>query len=539
MTNVQNLNNLDWWRDKSLNDLYFFCRVVLSTLENPKPGFKDLYKPTHGRIAEFVSTYAQPGHKLLILCPRGWIKSYIITLGWLLQKILKNAVNGKRDAVLLSNATLGNAQMFLKRLKDNLAHNSLLRTLFSDIIPANPETGFPRWTMDEVEIIGNRIEVGSVEGNLVSRHYTIHIEDDLVNLENSRTPEQIAKVIEWWKLAQALLESNGIEIIIGTRWAVDDLYGYLLKTFFNIDASQQDKDKEKSAVEYHNGRYHYLRFSCWDNPIKRAGSTFPTLFPEEKLKQLQIELGEHFSGQYENDPFLSSERGFASHWFKTYSVDLLPTAKITYMLIDPMGKESKQSDYMGLVVVDAGHDKNLYVRFAERAKLTDAKAGERIIEVALVYEPDFICIEEFRFSAFRDLITFIIPQWIRQGRIPKTKQRYAALIPYRLVELKHKNRPKKLRIINLSGWIEGGRVLFAPSGMNQLYEELTQFGKTERDDILDAFAYILDIVQFPDYESPVKDDEVIKSPEEIMLERDWEEACQANQPQIGVFDDAY
>jgi len=532
------ISSLEWWQDKCLNDLYFFCRVVLSTLENPKPGFKDLYKPTHGKIAEFVSTYAQPGHKLLILCPRGWVKSYIITLGWLLQRVLKNAVEGKRDAILISNATLGNAQMFLKRIKDNLAHNQLLKTIFPEIIPDTPETGFPRWTMDEVEIAGNRLEVGSVEGNLVSRHYTIHIEDDLVNLENSRTPEQIAKVIEWWKLAQALLESNGTEIIVGTRWSVDDLYGYLLKAFFNLDLSQQDKDKEKPVVEYHNGNYHYLRFSCWENPVARTGSTFPNLFPESKLKQLQIELGEHFSGQYENDPFLSSERGFAANWFKTYHIDMLPTSRITYLMVDPMGKESKQSDYMGMVVVDAGSDKNLYVRFAERTKLTDAKAAERIVEIALIYEPDFICIEEFRFSAFRDLITFIVPQWIKQGRIAPTKKRYASLIPYRLIELRHKNRPKKLRIINLSGWIEGGRVYFAPSGMNQLYEELQQFGKTERDDIIDAFAYILDVVQFPDYEVPIKELEPAKSSEERMLEQDWERACQVYQEKIGVFDDA-
>jgi len=61
------------------------------------------------------------------------------------------------------------------------------------------------------------------------------INDDLVNRENSGTKEQIAKVIDWWKLARSLLESKGLEVSLGTRWFADDLYGYMLKEFLGLD----------------------------------------------------------------------------------------------------------------------------------------------------------------------------------------------------------------------------------------------------------------------------------------------------------------
>ena len=213
MAILERLNNPQWWIDKALSDLYFLCRCVLATLEDPTPGYKDLYKPTHERICRFIEKYSLPGHKVIILCPRGWVKSYVITIGWLIQRLLKNLLTNKREHWIIDNATLSNSMQFLKKIKFNLQYNELLVGLFRDVLPKNPESDAARWTLEELEINGNSIEVGSVEGNLVSRHYKGMIHDDLVDKENSRTVDQIIKVIDWWKLAQSLLESDGLEII--------------------------------------------------------------------------------------------------------------------------------------------------------------------------------------------------------------------------------------------------------------------------------------------------------------------------------------
>jgi hypothetical protein len=40
-------------------------------------------------------------------------------------------------------------------------------------------------------------------------------------------------------------------------------------------------------------------------------------------------------------------------------------------------------------------------------------------------------------------------------------------------------------------------MLFAPTGMDALLDEILRFGKMQKDDIVDALAYILDIGVFP------------------------------------------
>lgn len=501
---LEKIKNSDWWIDKCLNDLYFLNRVILCTLEDPTPGYKDLYKPTHKRICDFVQKYAKPGHKVLILCPRGWIKSYMITTGWMIQNLLNNLVKGKREHWLLTNATLSNAQQFLKRIKYNLQYNEFLRSLFADFIPKNPETEAERWTMDEIEIKGTSIEVGSVDKNLVSRHYHGIIHDDPVNKDNSNTQEQIIKVIDWWKLAQSLLESDGWEVLLGTRWCFNDLYGHIIDNFLKIPSDVSEEQRRQPVVEWHNGRYHYLRYLCWEDPVNEKGSTYPILFPEEKLREIKETQVEHFSGQYLNDPISLSDAPFQKIWLVPWKKEEIPAKTITFQLIDPSGKDTKASDFVGNVVIEAGSDKIIYIKYAKRRRLTDLKAVEWMIDTAVLHQAQMIGVEEFKFQTYKDLAEFLIPQLVRQGRYKDALAEYAYRIPNRMVMLRHHNRPKELRIKNLTGWFEHGKIKIAPIDMQDLIEELVKFPKFFYDDIIDALAYALDIVHFPREDEPVK-----------------------------------
>lgn len=496
--------NPDWWIHEILTNLYFTCRCILTTLEDPTPGYKDLYRPTHRDVCRFIETYALPGHKVIILMPRGWVKSYIITVGWTIQRILKNLVIGKRDHWIISNATLPNAKEFLKKIKFNFAYNELLRGLFREHIPDNLDNEAERWTLDDIEIKGNSIDVGSVEGNLVSRHYRGMINDDLVNLENSKTVDQIIKVVDWWKLAQSLLEADGLEIILGTRWSFNDLYGHILDRFLQIPKEKEEEFRNQPRIEWHRGRYHYLRYLCWADPVNERGSTFPTLFPESRLKEIQEEQGEYFPGQYLNDPLSFSDAQFKREWFRSWNHVSIPPVKITYQLLDPAGQETKQADYTGHVVLDACSDRNLYLRMAKRRKVSDSAAVEWMIETACFYQSQMIGVEENKFDIYQTLAEFLITQMIHMGKIAESDREYARSIPGMMIKLRHRNRPKPLRIQNLTGWFEQGKILLAPEGMDDLIWELMRFKKTERDDIADALAYILDIVIFPQVSDPPK-----------------------------------
>ena len=278
-----------WWIDKCTTNLYAFCRNVLQTIEDPTPGFKDLYYPTHSRITKFLEEYAYEGQYCLLLFPRHWIKSYIITCGWVTQRLLKNALSGKREQFLFSHAVEPNAMRLKGRVKNNLLYNPFLKGLLSMANPqaakelVDPENTAELWTKEEDIIWGNRLMVGAVEKTLESQHFDIHIGDDLVVKENSKTPTQLDNVKTWWRLARSLLSPKGIEILVGTRWGFDDLYGYLIEEFLQ---PKRGYNLEAPIVEVHKDNFHLLQADCWEDQVNEKGSTFPILFPEKELNTL-------------------------------------------------------------------------------------------------------------------------------------------------------------------------------------------------------------------------------------------------------------
>ena len=525
---ISKITDPSWWREKCLTDLYFLCRNVLCTLEDPEPGYKDLYKPTHRKLCDFVVRYAKPGHKVLTILPRGWVKSYIITIGFLTQRFLQNLVINFREHWSISSATQDNSEEFLEKFQYNWEHNDLLKAIFRQWIPRDIRTSAKAWKQKLVDFKGNRIKLGSVEKGLTSRHFGGGaINDDLVVWDNSRNAEQLMKTIDFWKLFQSLLMKDSIEIIPGTRYDHDDLYGWILEKFFGMTDKRWEELMKRPMFELHKDNYHYLHFQCWENPEEMRGSTCPTLFPEKKLKEYMVTQGEHFGGQYLGDPMAQSDQVFNPIWWKTkWKLDEIPKQVNTIMTIDPCGKDKSGSDFTGMTICDAGVDKKIYVRFAQRKKVTDLNLIEWIVEVAPFYQPGQIGIEESKYDTLCSLADFHIPQLIRMGRIPPEHIEYVKTIPNILVELKHRGRPKPVRISNLTGWLQSGKMLLAPSGMQDLISELLRFKKTKKDDIIDALAYVLDLLVFP---LPTDPEKYIILPDELKMtdqekeKADWEQ----------------
>lgn len=515
-----------WWLNEMATDLYFLCRNILCTLEDPTPGYKDLYYPTHKRVCDLVMKSAKEGHKCLVLLPRHWIKSYVITIGWTIQRIIKNLMTGKREIMLVDNATIGNAKEFLSKIKYNLQYNELLRGLMSHISKevANQlkdlENNAERWTQDEIQICGNRVELGSVEGNLVSRHQKIHIHDDLVNWENSRSTEQLTKVIDWWKLARSLLTHDGIEIIIGTRWDFGDLYGHIIDKFLN---PPKDYHIGKPIVVLEKGKYHLIQMDCWADPENEKGSTFPTLFPEWKLKELQNEQEDEFPGQYRNDPLAQGRQKFQRQWIQYYKDSDIPPIVNTVVLFDVADKDKKTSDWTGCTVADIGVDKKIYIREATRKKVSDIGLIDWMIELVCAYQPASIGIESTKFNTLQELIELIVPQKLRRREIaPGYVELVQNIIPS-LHELRHMGRPKETRIENMHGFVERGIVLFPRNMADDLIQELIRFGSTKIDDTADSFGYLYDVLIFPQKSDPEKVSIVSPEEKKTAEEREQEE----------------
>jgi len=349
------------------------------------------------------------------------------------------------------------------------------------------------------------------------------INDDLVNLENSKTSDQIEKVIEWWRLARSLLSPDGTSINIGTRWSYDDLYGWIINKFIQ---PSKDYYVGKPIVELHRGKYHLLQMDCWADPDEETGSTFPILFPEEKLKEIFDEQGDAAYGQYRNDPLARGKNPFKREWFKRWHPDDQPGQRHTLFLIDPTGTAGEDSDFTGLVMVDLCPDRKGYIKFGERQKITDMELAQYIIRKGIDYRPDMIGVETNKFGVMQDMLEMLISQMLRRGDFDEAHVEFAKKIPYILIELKPGGRPKDVRIRNLTGRVESGDFLFPFNGTEQLEEELMRFPTTKNKDIADAFAYVLDHMNFPKTTDPVKTLELpahLKETGEEREKREWEE----------------
>lgn len=535
----EKLQNPNFWIPDALNDLYFLCRCILCTIENPTPGFKDLHEPLHRRLCNFIEKYAKPDQELLILMPRGWLKSYIITCGWLIQRFLRNFVKNHREFWIINNATAPNAEELLARVTYNFKFNELLRGFFKQYIPEDFENQAEKCTKTEIMVRGNRIEIGSVEKALESRHYSGGmINDDLVNWDNSRTRDQLEKTVEWWKISRSLKNPGSIVINIGTRWDEDDLYGHIIQQFLKITRKQFEELIKQPVWEYHKGKYHLFQACCWENPEEETGSTFPNRFPEEKIKEIIEEQGELSGGQYLNDPIAMSKSKFKRPWFRTWKPEDIPRQLNSLMTIDPTGTEKSESDYTGMTHVDIGSDHKAYIKFAQRKLVTDKSLAEWIVEVAPMFQPGMIGIEENKYRVIQELLELLVPQWLRIGdKVAKQDVEYVKTIPYICVPLTHRGRPKGTRIGNLTSWFEFGRMLMAPTGMEDLIDELLRFPKAKKDDIADALAYILDLIGLTGYPRITDPEKYLILPEDMKMtpqqreEKHWDEYKQQAEEQ--------
>ena len=275
-------------------DLYIFNKYILDI----EKGKKKL-APFHKDLCHFV----QDGRdkKKLILIPRGHLKSSLITIGYTTFRI----INDPNIRALILSATWQTAVDFVSEIKRNLAQNPNVHRLFGDLSQGATEWSADRITIQRTDhnIKGPTVWGAGIESNLIGSHPDLIILDDPHNRDNSQTGEQIKKVIDRYKDCLDLLEPGGQLIVIGTRWSVEDLYGWIL-------------EPENKVIQ----SYDILVLKAFEGNIE-TGDEFVSIWPEKfTLKELQTRLREEgwwqFSSQYQNNPIPEEDAKFRREWFK-------------------------------------------------------------------------------------------------------------------------------------------------------------------------------------------------------------------------------
>lgn len=418
--------------------LYVFNNEVL--------GYHEMAESPHRVMCDGVE---QGGFKQLHLYPRGHFKSSMITVGY----VLKRVVDNPDIRILIANVTLNNAKAFLREIKGHIDKNEVFNNLYGSHLSKDE-----KWT--ETEIISSQrtknlkeptIMVAGVGQSLTGMHFDLIIGDDLVNYDTVNTPDQIAKTARWYGDAMSLLEPGGQVILVGTRYNYGDLYGGIIKYM---------------SDEY-NPQIH--------SAITDGEILFPSRFTMETLEGIKKEQGSYmFACQYLNNPVDDENAKFHRSDFRYFSEPELQGKKLfTTMTVDRAYSLAKTADFTGITVRSKDLDGNWYVRYAKRHKDSEGAIIRTIFDLKDYYKVDKVGIEQMAFT--QTLKPTLDTEMRRRG------------VFFRVVELRGRTS-KIARIESLVPILESHSLYFTDD-MLDLEDEMVRFPAAEHDDVVDALAY--------------------------------------------------
>lgn len=199
-------------REMHRNSLYLTSKYLL--------GFKDVNHHTHGRM---INALENEKPKKLIVMPRGSLKSSVCSVAfpiWLLNK-------EPNLRILLDSELYSNSKNFLREIRLHM-ESSILTAFFGSYKSST-------WNEGEITIKQRTkivkeasITASGIGSEKTGQHYEVIICDDLNSPNNSNTKEGREKVINHYKYLTSILEPNGILVVVGTRYAVDDAIGNII-----------------------------------------------------------------------------------------------------------------------------------------------------------------------------------------------------------------------------------------------------------------------------------------------------------------------
>jgi predicted phage terminase large subunit-like protein len=334
-------NDTESMRRLCREDLFFLLSVAM---KRPDVNRDWLFE----RIREVE---AHPdGH--LDLWAREHYKSTIITFSLTIQDILVDP----NITVGIFSHTRPIAKKFLGQIKDELEKNTMLKSLFPEILHAAPHKEADSWSLDNgitVKRSSNPKEKtieawGLVDGQPIGSHFSRLIYDDVVTRESVTTPEQIEKTNESLALSFNLGAHGGKRRFIGTRYHFNDTYRIVEERGIaipRIHAATEDGKPEGK----------------------------PVFLTAEALAEKRMSMGAYvFACQMLQNPVADNAQGFKEDWLRYYEQDP-PRILNKYILCDPANGKKKENDYTVFAVWGLGEDGNYYLvdGIRDRMNLTE------------------------------------------------------------------------------------------------------------------------------------------------------------------------
>lgn len=352
----------------------YLCRTDLFFLLWYGCGRRDIAHPW--LLARCKEVQESPdGH--LDLWAREHYKSTIITFGKTIQDLLASHGDeplpewkGLEPTVGIFSCTRPIAKGFLRQIKREFERNELLINLFPDVLWDNPGKLAPKWSEDDGLILKRKsnpkestVEAwGLVDGQPTSRHFNILVYDDVVTIDNVRSPLMIAKTTESWELSSNLGARPVRARYVGTRYHYNDSYREMMSRGVvqpRIYAATQDGTVDGE----------------------------PWLMSRDELQDKYRKQGVYtFSCQMLQNPVADKAQGFKKDWLR-FSRSGDGTGLNVYITVDPANEKKQTSDYTVFCVIGLGQDQNYYLLDIVRDRLNLTERADQLFRLHRKWRP--------------------------------------------------------------------------------------------------------------------------------------------------------
>jgi hypothetical protein len=259
------------------------------------------------------------------------------------------------------SATKKIAHPFLDQIKYELETSDALKESYPDVLWENPRRQAPSWSVERGITVKRRsnpkektVEAfGLLDGMPTGRHFRRLVYDDVINHEHVDNPDIIRKVTERIELSTNLGVGEATErLACGTRYSFADTYGIKMEdgTFKpRIYAATHDGTLDGQPI--------FLTQKAWD--------------------KVKIEQRSVVAAQMLQNPIAGKENTFMPGWFRKWEVR--PSILTVYIMGDPSGGRSKNSDRTAIAVVgvDGAGNKYFLDGYRHRMGLSDRWAALR------------------------------------------------------------------------------------------------------------------------------------------------------------------
>ena len=433
--------------------------------------------------------------------------------------------------IVYISCTFSKARNDLKTLANELQHNELLIKTFGDLKGVTWAEG-----SGEIELNSDiKIEAKGA-GNQIRGIKYKHYRPDLIIIDDLEDPEAVAseerrKKLEEWFFADVMnsIDLNKTRVVVlGTILHQDSLLANILKEkeeyLKNADPMEMESDAAKAEARE---LFHTIRLEACDDNLKSNWPEYmsdATIAAKFKIYE-QRGLQDVFFREMRNLPMSPDGATFEATLFKTYREGEIKFEGMeTVVIYDPAKTVSTRADYTAVVGVSIDTVNNkIYFRDCVNKRISPDEQYREVLDMA---DRLGTCNVGYEITSLNEFISYPFETYAR------TRGRY-----YNLVALKARGK-KEDRIASRSPFYRMGVVHHNENQAirGPLEAQLLTFPRSKFDDVMDAFAYSIEMFDLGDRffsQLSVQETKTIEAEYELLADEDYEPISFGCAPRVG------